>query len=474
MLGYTQDDMIGSHVNKFFDQENFNIVAANFKKRKTGEEQSYTVTFRRKDGTELSALVAPAVVYDDKGAFQQSIAVISDISEQVETQQLLDLQMQERIQEISSLMEVSEIVVSSLTFEEQIKIILQKLKELIKYDGASVILDDDNFMITDSFQLKIPENISKQLLQPFIQRDFFDSKFYCGEALILPNIRSQSHQQNDFYHLTESFLGSVPEEMVCWIGVPIKSRNNLIGVLSAHAAQEAHFTPDNSFLMQAFANQIAIIFENNRLYEQAELAGAATERERLARELHDSVTQSLYSVRLYAEAVRSALKIGKLSAAEKHLDRLTAIARDGMSSLRLLIFELRPPVLEELGLIGALQKRLEMVESRAGIKTNCVVVGEPEVSEEVETQLYWVVYEALSNVLKHANAVHVSLNFEFSDEGLSVIIQDDGMGFDPTTLPQSHEGGLKNVIERVESIGGKISIESKLGEGTKIKINYHH
>ena len=244
----------------------------------------------------------------------------------------------------------------------------------------------------------------------------------------------------------------------------------MIGVLSAHAAQEAYFTPEISELMQAFANQIALIFENNRLYTQAQLLAAASERDRLARELHDSVTQSLYSVRLYAEAVRSALKSGRLPAAEKNLEQLTAIARDGMSNLRLLIFELRPPVLEELGLIGALQKRLEMVENRAGIQADFSVLGEPDLLPDIETQLYWVVYEALTNVLKHAKAKHVSLCFDFSDGRATVFLHDDGVGFDPASLNQKMGGGLKNIIDRVESIGGKLHVDSKSGEGTSIRI----
>jgi signal transduction histidine kinase len=238
----------------------------------------------------------------------------------------------------------------------------------------------------------------------------------------------------------------------------------------AYSAEEDFFTIEMTELMQAFANQIAIIFENNRLTKQAQSAAAATERDRLARELHDSVTQSLYSVRLYAEAVRSALNAGKLPAAQQNLDQLMSIAKDGMSNLRLLIFELRPPVLEELGLVGALEKRLEMVEKRAGIHTEFNVDGDPELSEDVETQLYWVLYEALSNVLKHAKAHHVSLNFDFSGERSMIILQDDGVGFDTTQLRNTQGGGLKNLIDRVESVGGEIDVNSKPGEGTFIKI----
>jgi len=146
------------------------------------------------------------------------------------------------------------------------------------------------------------------------------------------------------------------------------------------------------------------------------------------------------------------------------------IARNGMSDLRLLIFELRPPILEELGLLNALKERLDMVENRVGLDSTLNVTGEPNLSQDIETQLYWVVYEALSNVLKHAKAKHVSVNFEFDEGRSTVFIQDDGVGFDPSGLKQHQVGGLKNLIDRVESIGGQMQIDSKIGEGTTIRI----
>jgi len=470
MLGYAQADMIGKHVGNFFDQKNLNIVVDQFAKRRKGHEESYTIAFLRADGTDLHSLVTPAVVLDGNNRFLHSIAVISDISEQVKTHRLLDLRMRERTQEISSLMEVSQILVSPLNFQDQMKNILEKLRSVVNFDGASVLLRKENQLIAETFQKQLTQELTEKLVQPFIHSDLIDTSFWQNGALLFQDVSSQCEGVDNFYSLTESLIGSVPPEMVSWIGIPIKSRSDLIGVLSAHAAQVDFFKPEMVELMQAFANQIAIVFENNRLYRQARVLAAAGERNRLARELHDSVTQSLYSIRLYAEAVRSALTAGKFSAADKNLEQLTSIARDGMSDLRLLIFELKPPLLEELGLVGALRKRLEMVESRAGIKAEFNIVGEPELAQDIETQLYWVVYEALTNVLKHAKATNLSLSFEFSEERSMVRLHDDGVGFDLSKINISESSGLTNIIDRVENFGGKIQVDSKPGEGTTIRI----
>jgi PAS domain S-box-containing protein len=470
MLGYTQEDMIGKHVRNFFDQENLNIVVDQFEKRRIGQEQPYTVTLLRKDGTDLHTLVTPAVVYDENEEFSHSIAVVSDISEQVKAHRLLDMRMSERTQEISALMEVSRILVSPLAFEDQLTVILENLRKVTNFDGSSVLLRKENQLIAETFQIQIKNEIAEKLIQPFMQPDLVDTRFWQNGALIFPDVRSQSEDARDFFRLTESILGTVPPEIVSWIGIPIESRGLLIGVLSAHAARTDFFKPGMVELMQAFANQIAIVFENNRLYQQARKLAAADERDRLARELHDSVTQSLYSVRLYAEAVRSALAAGKIPAADKNLDQLISIARDGMGDLRLLIFELKPPVLEELGLVGALRKRLEMVESRAGIQSEFNVQGEPKLSQDIETQIYWIVYEALSNVLKHSHAKNISLRFIFSNGRSTVTLRDDGIGFDRSRLDISESSGLKNIIDRVENLGGIIQINSKPGEGTTIRI----
>jgi len=470
MLGYTQKDMIGRHVSYFFNQENFEVVREQFVKRQKGEDQPYTVTILRKDGSELHSLISPAVVNDEKGEFLYSIAVISDISDQVETHKLLDQRIKVRKEEIASLMEVSRIVVSSLGFDDQVKTILAQLGVVINCNSASVLFKKENLLIAETFQHIIHHELTEGLIRPFYHPDMFSQDHWQDGALIINCIQGQAKEEHDFCRLIENIFGSVPSGMVSWIGIPVRSRNSMIGVLSAYADQENFFSLEMAELMQAFANQIAIVFENNRLYKQARALAAASERNRLARELHDSVTQSLYSVRLYAEAVRSALNAGKIPVADKNLDQLIAIARDGMSDLRLLIFELKPPVLEELGLIGAIQKRLDMVETRVGIQTEFNVEGEPELPLDIEVQLYWVVYEALSNVLKHANAKHVFLKFVFSDGRSEVVIQDDGVGFDLEKINLSQSSGLKNIIDRIEGLGGIIEIFARPGEGTAIRI----
>jgi signal transduction histidine kinase len=197
---------------------------------------------------------------------------------------------------------------------------------------------------------------------------------------------------------------------------------------------------------------------------------AAEERNRLARELHDSVAQTLYSISLFIDATRLALKTNKPRVVESHLEELTQLSREAMSDMRLLIFELRPPVLEKSGLAAALQSRLESVEARAGFETSFVTGGTFHLSPAVEGELYRISQEALNNVIKHAQAKRVVIRLVAESGCVRMTIEDDGIGFDPLTAEHGGGQGFRSMRERAANIGARCLFESVLGQGTKITI----
>jgi PAS domain S-box-containing protein len=206
------------------------------------------------------------------------------------------------------------------------------------------------------------------------------------------------------------------------------------------------------------------------LEEQAKEQAVAAERSRLARELHDSVTQALYSVTLYAEATRLALSTGKQDVAAENLRELHNMAREAMVDMRMLIFELHPPVLEEEGLVAALQARLAAVESRARLQTEIHVEGERRLPISVEEELFRIALEALNNVVKHASARQVTVDLVFEEEYACLEITDDGVGFDPAKARESGGMGLLGMKERVRRIEGSLIVESAPGRGTAVKV----
>jgi PAS domain S-box-containing protein len=205
------------------------------------------------------------------------------------------------------------------------------------------------------------------------------------------------------------------------------------------------------------------------LEEQSREQAVAAERSRLARELHDSVTQALYSVTLYAEATRLALAAGKQEVATENLRELHNMAREAMVDMRMLIFELHPPVLEEEGLVAALQARLAAVESRARLQTEISVKGERRLPIAVEEVLFRIALEALNNVNKHAGAQQVTVDLKFEDEDTYLEIRDDGVGFDPVLARGSGGMGLLGMEERMQQIHGSLVVESAPGCGTTVR-----
>lgn len=210
------------------------------------------------------------------------------------------------------------------------------------------------------------------------------------------------------------------------------------------------------------------------LEKQARQKAVAAERSRLARELHDSVTQALYSVTLYAEATRLALLAEKQDVAVENLRELHNMAREAMLDMRMLIFELHPPVLEEEGLVAALQARLAAVEGRARLQTEIRVEGERHLPIAVAEGLFRIALEALNNVVKHAHAQQVTIELKFGAEETCLVITDDGSGFDPAAARRSGGRGLLGIEERVARLQGVFALESAPGAGTTLTVRVHN
>ena len=202
---------------------------------------------------------------------------------------------------------------------------------------------------------------------------------------------------------------------------------------------------------------------------QTEELATAKERNRLARELHDSVAQTLYGLTLQAEAAARELKDGQTDTAAEQLREIRDSAQQSLQETRLLIFELRPPILEQEGLASALRARLESVESRSGLKTQVNIKEVGRLSSVVESGLYGISNEVLNNIMKHAHASEIKVSLEKSENRITLQIKDNGIGFDIKSA-ESHGGlGLKGMKERAEQFGGDMSITSGTN-GTTIRV----
>jgi signal transduction histidine kinase len=218
----------------------------------------------------------------------------------------------------------------------------------------------------------------------------------------------------------------------------------------------------------------AELMETQEALRQSEREKAITEeRSRLARELHDSVTQSLHSSTLMAEAGQRLASAGDIQRARGYLIRLGEISQQALREMRLLVYELRPLALKEFGLVGALQQRLDAVERRSGLEAQLSIEEELELPASIEEELFRVAMEALNNALKHANParITVALRKEENRETpcIELSIMDDGIGFIPDTKDDEGGLGLVSMQERIDKLGGELTILSTPGEGTQVK-----
>jgi signal transduction histidine kinase len=253
------------------------------------------------------------------------------------------------------------------------------------------------------------------------------------------------------------------------LSVPLIVRGEGFGGITLYYRKARQFSDDEVQLATSLADQASLAVENARLHEEAEAAAALAERNRLARELHDSVTQSLYSVTLYAEAAARLLGAGQAAEAASHLRDLGTTAREALREMRLLIFELNPPALEKGNLSDAIQIRLDAVESRGGVAVSFHVEGTERLTPLLRQELYQITQEALNNTLKHAHAQAVKVRLQFSDRETVLEVSDDGAGFDPE---KGKRGGLglRGMRERVQKCGGSLAVESHPGQGTRVRV----
>jgi signal transduction histidine kinase len=207
---------------------------------------------------------------------------------------------------------------------------------------------------------------------------------------------------------------------------------------------------------------------------QAQDVAVNAERNRLARDLHDSVTQSLYSLTLFTQAAREHARSGSLESARNNLDRIADTAGQALKEMRLLVYELRPSALGEEGLVTALRNRLEAVEDRSSVHARLSVdaTGELVLSARVEEALYRIAQEALNNTLKHAQASSVTVRLAQSDDrGLTQLtISDNGRGFSLDDATDRGGQGLRSIRERVKDLGGELRVDTSPGHGTTIEV----
>jgi PAS domain S-box-containing protein len=376
---------------------------------------------------------------------------------------------QSRSRELAALLEVSRAVASTLDTRTLMGVILDQLKTIIDHTGSAILtLVDGDLRIVDA-RARGGQEGEIGVRIPLDQPTALWRALQRGEAVIINDVRSNETMAIDYRSIMiAAGLWELPpfRAMRSWMAVPLRSKDQVSGVLTLSQVLTGYFTPEHARLARAFADQAALAIDNARLFEKAQHGAALEERQRLARELHDSVSQALYGIALGARTTRALLDRDPAEAVEP-VDYISSLAKAGLAEMRALIFELRPESLENEGLVAAISKQAAAVEARHGLTVECKLGYEPQLPFPVKETLYRITQEALHNTVKHAGATTAAVALDTVDGRTIVTVEDNGAGFDPGGHFPGHLG-LRSMKERVEKQGGSLVINSTPGKGTRV------
>jgi signal transduction histidine kinase len=401
---------------------------------------------------------------------RQRTSEISLVNEELEqAYQLLEQRVAERTLEIAALLELGRNVASTLELSPLLELVLGQLKTVLDYTGAGIAtIVDGNFVFMDYVGPANRELVLSMRI-PVGQPSGYRKVMRTRNPVIYTDIGDAAIDSEEMEFHRSGELGENLGYVRSWLGVPLMVKERIIGILRVDHELPDQFTQQNAQLVLAFANQAAVAIENARLYEGAQNLAALEERQRLARELHDSVSQALYGIALGARTARTLVDRPEtdIDQLTSPLDYVLSLAEAGLAEMRALIFELRPESLESEGLVAALNKRAEAISTRHQIEVILDLCEEPSIPLRMKESLYRVAQEALNNIVKHARASHVTVSLACLNGTIRMEVIDDGAGFD-TGLDYPGHFGLHTMRERVEELGGELLVESTLQNGTRI------
>lgn len=389
-----------------------------------------------------------------EGGADAFLHIVVDVADRMDAREDLERSLLSYRRELSALRDVMSVAAESLELRDVLRRLLEHVLRMMKSKAGAIHLFDEERTTLELAAVRgIPKRILREIEGVEVAFDPEDWLGEGGEAADVPAIAGQFR------------------ETASYVGVPVRARGVGLGLISVVGPAWREFDEGDVALLRSIGDQIGVIVENARLYRQAEQLAVVRERERLARELHDSVTQSLYSLTLLAEASERLLGTGEIERTAEYTGRLGAIAQQALKEMRLLVYQLRPLVLKREGLVGALQQRLDAVEKRAGVDARLLVEGTLSIPAPIEEGLYRIAQEALNNALKHGAPRAVTLRIQATDRRVRLEVEDDGRGFDPTAVEDTGGMGLTSMRERAERLGGAFVLQSAPGSGTTVRVD---
>jgi signal transduction histidine kinase len=347
------------------------------------------------------------------------------------------------------------------TLENFINATMQDIMHVFKCrQGVAFLADKDSAAATSELFLAahhgLPSMAQNKMYVISAKGPLVADVIRTREPLVIPVVRNDPRVPEMMRNISNGSL----------LIVPMISDDQLIGIMTLSREITHPFLNEEISNLSIAAEQVANYVSGDR---RRQLAIVLAERQKLVRDLHDSVTQKLYGLVALTEAAKAGLEVGSTDTIIQVLPRIGENARQALKEMRLFLFGLQPVNIERDGLASVLHQRLAAVEGRADIKAR--FISEDNISLPIEKQvaLYFIAQEALNNVLKHAKATSVTIHLGETRSNFVLQIEDDGCGASPSQL-KGGGMGIKNMYYRAAQVGGKLKIESSPGKGTRIRV----
>jgi PAS domain S-box-containing protein len=471
MHGYTREELLGISPLEFIHPDYHSILGEYIETIRAGGSFQRHAVDLHKDGTPFHVEVhGSTFIFNGR---PHILGVVRDITERVHSYTMLEERVEERTRELTTLLEISRNVASTLELEPLLGRILDQLKFVTEYSIAALLLKiGDQLVMLDSRGTPAPPEVAAGRQSPLQRFGIIWEMLSQGETVIIPDVQADTPLAAAFREAAGDALESSFGYIRSWLAVPLTLRDEVMGMLCLACNEPDCYTDQQAGLVLAIANHAAIGIANARLYRQAQetarLTAALEERQHLARELHDSVSQAIFSINLQTRTALTLLNRDP-SKVEEPLNHVATLAQAAMAEMRALIFELRPESISTEGLVAALAKHSAALAARHGIEVQTRLGAEPRLSVEAKEIAYRVAQEASHNSIKHARASMLSFEMSNNAEWVTLEVGDNGIGFDASGNFPGHLG-LRSMRERAAQVGGTLEIQSAPGEGTHVRL----
>ena len=464
MHGYPREEFIGLNPKSFMSPESHDVFSEQIGMAEPGSRFEAVVVHKRKDGMPFHVEVRrSAINFQGRAGL---LSVIRDVSQRIQTEKILSEEIETRAHEQSTLLEISHTLASTL--ELQPGLILDQLRKIIEYTQGGLFTLEGSSLVTlamrGTTQLEQFGPIRIHLNTP----ETLVTLFNRHQPIRIDNVRSDTPQAQFLRSILDDGAQVLLEGMQSWMWVPLAVKGRIIGGMGVAEATKNYFTAHHADLALSVANQAAITMINSELYGQAQELAVLEERQRLARNLHDAVNQSLFSAGLIAE-VLPRLWDRDQAEARRSLEDLRRLTRGAMAEMRALLAELRPATLTDSDLGDLLRQLGNALEGRTNLPVVVTVSGEVILPPNVQVAFYRVCQEALNNIAKHAKASQVQIDLKQDEAVIELRVRDDGKGFDTEQTFSGHYG-LGMMRERAEAAGALLTVASQPGHGTELTI----